>query len=78
VLTASGFYKNIGNSDSCESCGHRDGHLRIQLSVTSQFEPCTDTNCQKCAANKNTCTQCLTASGFYKNIGNSPARLWPP
>jgi hypothetical protein len=68
-LTASGFYKNTGNSAS-ESVATVTDTYGFN-SVTSQFEPCTDTHCQKCAANKNTCTQCLTASGWYKNTGNS-------
>jgi hypothetical protein len=68
-LTASGWYKNTGNS-ACESVATVTDTYGFN-SVTSQFEPCTDTHCQKCAANKNTCTQCLTASGWYKNTGNS-------
>jgi hypothetical protein len=67
---------NIGNS-TCETVATVTDTYGFN-SVTSQFEPCTDTHCQKCAANKNTCTQCLTASGFYKNTGNNPARAWPP
>jgi hypothetical protein len=67
--TVSGFYKNIGNN-LCESVATATDTYGFN-SITSQFEPCTDTNCQKCAANKNTCTQCKTISGFYKNIGNN-------
>jgi hypothetical protein len=65
-----GFYKNIGNN-LCESVVPTVTDTYGFNSVTSQFEPCTDTNCQKCAANKNTCTQCKTVSGFYMNIGNN-------
>jgi hypothetical protein len=36
-------------------------------SVTNQLEPCTDQNCQKCAADKNVCTQCWTSRQYYMN-----------
>jgi hypothetical protein len=73
--TASGFYMNIGNS-LCQSVPTVTDTYGFN-SVSSQFESCTDTNCQKCAANKAVCTQCKTASGFYMNIGNSLCQSVP-
>jgi hypothetical protein len=67
--TASGFYKNIG-TNLCESVSTVTDTYGFN-SGTSQFEPCTDTNCQKCASAKTTCTQCKTSSGYYMNIGTN-------
>jgi hypothetical protein len=67
--TVGSFYKNIGNN-LCENVGTATDTYGFN-SGTNLFEPCTDTNCQKCAANKNTCTQCKTGLSFYPNIGNN-------
>jgi hypothetical protein len=34
---------------------------------TNRLEPCTDPNCQKCAADKNNCTQCWISRDYYMN-----------
>jgi hypothetical protein len=60
-------YINIGNN-LCETVATATDTYGFN-SVTSQFEPCTTANCQKCAANKNTCTQCTVPN--YINIGNN-------
>jgi hypothetical protein len=36
-------------------------------SLTNQLEPCTDPHCQKCAADKNNCTQCYIGQFYYMN-----------